>query len=61
MIALLIVVSPSRPNLRLLAIDDVDARTCWRWIAVYMAINPLAVFLIWFVERLGFDRAVVFG
>jgi moderate conductance mechanosensitive channel len=61
MIALLTVVSPYRPDLRLLAIGDADAFTCWRRIAVYLAANPLVVFLIWLVERLGFDHGVVFG
>jgi moderate conductance mechanosensitive channel len=61
MIALVTVVSPYRADLRLLAIEDADAFTCWRWITVYLAINPLVVFLIWFVERLGFDHAAVYG
>jgi small-conductance mechanosensitive channel len=60
-IALLIVVSPYRSDLRLLAIDDADAAVSSRWIAVYLALNPAIVFTIWFVERLGFGHEVVFG
>jgi moderate conductance mechanosensitive channel len=61
MIALLVVVSPYRQDIRLLAIDDADARRCARWIAVYFAISPLTVFLVWLVERLGFGQAPVAG
>jgi moderate conductance mechanosensitive channel len=60
-IALLIVVSPYRPDIRLLQIDDADARKCARWITVYLALNPFNVFLIWFIERLGFGHAAVSG
>jgi moderate conductance mechanosensitive channel len=60
-IALLVVVSPYRPDIRLLAVDDADARTCSRWVAVYLAINPLNIFLIWLVERLTFGHEAVFG
>jgi moderate conductance mechanosensitive channel len=60
-IALVIVVSPYRPDIRLLAIDDADARRCARWVAVYLALSPLVVFLVWLVERLGFGHAAVFG
>jgi small-conductance mechanosensitive channel len=60
-IALLIVVSPYRADIRLLAIDDGDARRCARWIAVYLAANPFNVFQVWLVERLGFGHAAVFG
>ncbi|MBV8737501.1 MAG: mechanosensitive ion channel [Alphaproteobacteria bacterium] len=60
-IALAIVVSPHRPDLRLLAIDDADAATCSCWITVYLALNPTIVFVIWLVERLGFSHEVVFG
>jgi small-conductance mechanosensitive channel len=60
-IILMIVVSPQRSDLRLLAIDDADARTCSRWFAVYLTINPFNVFLIWLVERLGFGHDAVFG
>src|SRR5262249_22700311 len=61
MIGLLIVVSPYRADLRLLAIDDADARSCARWLAVYLLMNPFNVFLVWLVERLGFGHAAVFG
>jgi len=60
-IILMIVVSPQRSDLRLLAIDDSDARICFRWLAVYLTINPFNVFLIWLVERLGFGHGAVFG
>ena len=60
-IILIVVVSPHRSDLRLLAIDDADARTCSRWLAVYLMINPFNVFLIWLVERLGFGHDAVFG
>jgi small-conductance mechanosensitive channel len=63
-LVLLIVVSPYRPDLRLLAIVDADARVCSRWLAVYLAVNPLNVFLIWLVERLGlavFGAALALG
>ena len=58
---MIVVVSPHRSDLRLLAIDDADARTCSRWLAVYLMINPFNVFLIWLVERLGFGHDAVFG
>jgi moderate conductance mechanosensitive channel len=60
-IALAIIVSPYRPDLRLLAIDDADAALASRWIALYLFLNPAIVFAIWFVERLGFGHEVVFG
>ena len=61
-IVLLIVVSPQRADLRLLAIDDTDAWVCFRWVAVYLAVSPLcSSFLIWLVERLGFGHDAVFG
>jgi hypothetical protein len=60
-IPLVIVVSPYRSDIRLLAIDDSDARICSRWLAVYLAINPFNVLLIWLLERLGFAREAVFG
>lgn len=60
-IALAIVVSPYRPDLRLLALDDADAVLSSHWIAVYLALNPAIVFAIWLVERLGFGHEVVFG
>jgi hypothetical protein len=57
-----IVVSPQRADLRLLAIDDIDARITFRWVAVYLALSTLSSFLIfWLVERLGFRHGVVFG
>lgn len=58
---LMIVVSPKRADLRLLAIDDTDARVCFRWVAVYLAVSPLTNFLIWLVERLGFGQDAAFG
>jgi small-conductance mechanosensitive channel len=58
---LLIVVSPQRADLRLLAFDDTDARICFRWLAVYFAVIPLSSFLIWLVERLGFGHDTVIG
>jgi moderate conductance mechanosensitive channel len=60
-VLLTIVVSPRRPDLRLLAIDDADARVCSRWFSVYLAAAPLNVFVVWFVERLGFGQEAVFG
>jgi small-conductance mechanosensitive channel len=44
-----------------LAIDDADARTCSRWLAVYAALSPLNLLLIWLVERIGFRQEAVFG
>ena len=58
---LLIVLSPRRADLRLLAIDDADARVCFRWVAVYLAVIPLYPFLIWVIERLGFGHDAIFG
>jgi small-conductance mechanosensitive channel len=58
---LLTVLSPRRADLRLLAIDDADARACFRWVAVYLAVIPLYPFLIWVIERLGFGHDAVFG
>jgi len=60
-IGLLIVVSPYRSDIRLLAIEDADARTCARWIAVYLAASPFVVFADWLIERLGFGHEAVFG
>jgi moderate conductance mechanosensitive channel len=59
--ALMLVLSPRRADLRLLAIDDTDARICFRWLAVYFAVIPLSPFLIWLVERLGFGHDTVIG
>jgi moderate conductance mechanosensitive channel len=60
-ILLIIIVSPSRSDLRLLAIDDGDARVCSRWFAVYLTVAPFNFFLIWLIERLGFGQDAVFG
>ena len=60
-IVLMIVVSPQRVDLRLLAFNDTDARICFRWLAVYFAVIPLSSFLIWLVERLGFGHDTVIG
>jgi small-conductance mechanosensitive channel len=60
-VLLIIVVSPHRSGLRLLAIDDTDARVCSRWFSVYLAIAPLNFFVVWLVERLGFGHEAVFG
>src|SRR6516165_7188599 len=43
---LMIVVSPRRADLRLLAFDDTDARICFSWVAVYFAVIQLSPFLI---------------
>ena len=58
---LLIVLSPRRADLRLLPIDDADARVCFRWVAVYLAVIPLYPFLIWVIERLGFGNDAISG
>src|SRR5215831_722865 len=58
---LMIVVSPKRADLRLLAFDDTDARISFWWLAVYFAVIPLSPFLIWLVERLGFVHDTVLG
>ncbi len=60
-VVLMIVVSPHRSDLRLLAIDDGDARICSRWFAIYLTVTMFNFFLIWLVERLGFEHEVVFG
>jgi moderate conductance mechanosensitive channel len=60
-IVLIIVLSPGRPDLRLIALDDADARACFRWLAVYLTISPLDVFLVWLIEHLGFGHETVFG
>ena len=52
-VLLTIVVSPRRPDLRLLAIDDADARVCSRWFSVYLTVAPLNFFVVWLVEQLG--------
>jgi small-conductance mechanosensitive channel len=56
-----IVVSPRRSDLRLLAIDDADARVCSRWFSVYLTVAPFNFFVVWLVERLEFGHAAVFG
>jgi moderate conductance mechanosensitive channel len=58
---LLIILSPRRADLRLLAIDDADARVCFRWVAVYLAMNRFYPFLIWVIERLGFGHDAILG
>jgi small-conductance mechanosensitive channel len=58
---LLIVLHPWRADPRLLAIDDTDARVCFRWVAVYLAVIPFYPLLIWVIERLGFGHHTVFG
>src|SRR5499427_6900062 len=60
-VLLTIVVSPRRSDLRLLAIDDADARVCSRWFSVYLAVAPFNFFVVWLVERLGFGHDAVFG
>jgi hypothetical protein len=60
-IVLLVVVSPRRPDLRLLDIGDADARTCSRWLTPYLMVSPFIVFAIWPCERLGFSHDQVFG
>ena len=58
---LIIIVSPRRSDLRLLAVDDGDARVCSRWFAVYLTVAPFNFFLIWLIEQLGFGQEAVFG
>src|SRR5215831_13407560 len=58
---LLIVLSPRRADLRMLPIDDADARACFRWVGVYLAVIPLYPFVIWVIERLGFEHDAIFG
>src|SRR6516165_5882868 len=60
-VLLTIVLSPRRSDLRLLAIDDADARICSRWFSVYLAVAPFNFFVAWLVERLGFGQEAVFG
>ena len=60
-VLLIIVVSPRRSDLRLLAIDDADARICSRWFSVYLAVAPFNFFVVWLIERLGFGQEAVFG
>jgi moderate conductance mechanosensitive channel len=60
-VLLSIVLSPHRPDLRLLAIDDADARICSRWFSVYLTVAPFNFFVVWLIERLGFGQEAVFG
>ena len=60
-VLLIIVVSPRRSDLRLLDIDDADARVCSRWFSVYLTVAPFNFFLVWLVARLGFAHDAVFG
>src|SRR5262249_52792645 len=60
-VILSIVLSPRRPDLRLLAIDDADARVCSRWFSVYLTVAPFNFFIVWLIERLGFGHEAVFG
>jgi len=60
-VLLSIVLSPHRADLRLLTIDDADARRCSRWFSVYLAVAPLNFLVVWLVERLGFEQQAVFG
>ena len=60
-ILLMIVVAPRRPDLRLLAIDDADARVCSRWFSVYLAVAPLNFFVVGLVERLALGQQAVFA
>jgi moderate conductance mechanosensitive channel len=60
-VLLTIVLSPRRSDLRLLAIDDGDARICSRWFSVYLAVAPFNFFVVWLIERLGFGHDAVFG
>jgi len=60
-VLLTIVLSPRRSDLRLLAIDDGDARVCSRWFSVYLTIGPLNIFFVWLIERLGLGQEAVFA
>ena len=60
-VLLSIVLSPHRSDLRLLAIDDADARICSRWFSVYLTVAPFNFFVVWLIERLGFGQEAVFG
>jgi small-conductance mechanosensitive channel len=60
-VLLVIILSTRRSDLRLLAIDDVDARVCSRWFSVYLTVAPFNFFVVWLIERLGFGQAAVFG
>jgi hypothetical protein len=56
-----IVFSPRRGDLRLLRIDDDDARRCMRWLGFYATVSPLNYCPLWLIERIGFPHSVVFG
>jgi small-conductance mechanosensitive channel len=60
-VLLSIVLSPHRSDLRLLAIDDADARICSRWLSVYLTVASFNFFVVWLIERLGFGQEAVFG
>lgn len=60
-LALIVVLSPGRAELRLLRIDDADATRCMRWLRIYAVIAPLDYCLIWLIERIGFTHEVIFG
>jgi moderate conductance mechanosensitive channel len=60
-VLLTIVLSPRRSDLRLLTIDDADARVCSRWFSFYLTVAPLNFFVVWLVERLEFGHEAVFG
>jgi small-conductance mechanosensitive channel len=60
-VLLIIVVSPRRSDLRLLAIGDADARVCSRWFSIYLAVAPFNYFVVWLIERLDFGHEAVFG
>lgn len=60
-VALLLILSPELPQLRLPHIDDADARTIRRWLGIYLFLNPFFIFLIRLVDRLGFDGDSVFA
>ena len=60
-VLLIIVLSPYRSDLRLVALDDRDARVCSRWFAVYLTVAPFNFFLIQLIEQLGFGQEAVFG
>lgn len=60
-LALIVVLSPNRADLRLLRIDDTDAARCMRWLRIYAVIAPLDYCLIWLIERIGLAHNVIFG
>jgi small-conductance mechanosensitive channel len=58
---LIIVFSPRRGDLRLLRIDDGDARRCMHWLGLYATVSPLNYCFLWLIERTGLPHAAVFG